>query len=255
MFKFLPCPDRYCCSDVMNQCKSITTCNKNRQGRLCGRCKYGTYINFFNNNCIAIERCAKTEKMFFWLFFFSTPIFLSLIIMFAKDLKENTKAVFGKLTSAIISRCCILYRRTKDYNIDADTTLESEDSFSFSGIFNILVSFYQIKSLIQIQPSSSTITIIDNIFDAKIFATNTQQMEAYCPFETIDVISRETLAGYGFSIIMVTTVLLALVLRKCAYKLQLRFSSVSGDKMFGRYYAGYYAVLAFCYKNISRLAG
>jgi len=130
---FLPCPDRYCCSEETNHCKTITTCNENRQGRLCGRCKNGTYINFFNNNCIPERRCGTTEKRAFWLFFLSTPIFLSLVLTFAKDLKENIKMVFSKFKWVI--HILLLSkqktRRTESLNIDADTTtFESEDLFS-----------------------------------------------------------------------------------------------------------------------------
>ena len=89
--KFLPCPDRYCCSGDTNPSKTITTCNKNRESRLCGRCKNGTYTNLFNNDCISVERFTKTNKTVFWLFFLSTPIFLSLILIFVKDLKIDQR--------------------------------------------------------------------------------------------------------------------------------------------------------------------
>ena len=79
-----------------------------------------------------------------------------------------------------------------------------------------------------------------------MFVAGTKQMEEFCPFEKVDIITRETLAGYGFLVIMVATVLLTLFLNKFIYN--------SLDTIFGRYYAGYYAVLAFCYKSISRLA-
>ena len=59
--RFLSCPVGYCCKG--NHCEKFDSCNTNRTGTLCGKCKKGTSENLINSNCIDPKEC---NDHWFW---------------------------------------------------------------------------------------------------------------------------------------------------------------------------------------------
>ena len=63
---FLPCPPGYCCSNRGQPCTSITSCNYNRRGILCGTCVDGFFESYFSTDCISVEKCTQKNRNHFW---------------------------------------------------------------------------------------------------------------------------------------------------------------------------------------------
>ena len=92
-YKFFLCPEGYCCSSTTKHCKSPITCNYNRKGRLCGKCKEGYFISFVNNKCIENSKCSDGSRQSFWAVFIITFIIVALLLVFFKDLITIMKYV------------------------------------------------------------------------------------------------------------------------------------------------------------------
>ena len=61
---FISCPVGYCCKG--NNCKKFNSCQANRRGELCGKCKKGLSENVINANCIETSKC--TDDWFWWIY-------------------------------------------------------------------------------------------------------------------------------------------------------------------------------------------
>ncbi|XP_057301430.1 uncharacterized protein LOC130635923 [Hydractinia symbiolongicarpus] len=81
--KFLPCPAHYCCSDKTEKCTSYDTCNANREKELCGSCKLGYRLNYFNADCIRTGSC---KTYIFWCLFCIHGILYTTFLAYYKDI-------------------------------------------------------------------------------------------------------------------------------------------------------------------------
>lgn len=63
----LLCPPYYCCTSKTNQCTSYNTCEYNREGRLCGRCKDGFHLDLISDRCIDRDKCKKQGYAIFFI--------------------------------------------------------------------------------------------------------------------------------------------------------------------------------------------
>ncbi|XP_047143666.1 uncharacterized protein LOC124817516 isoform X1 [Hydra vulgaris] len=85
--RFLPCPVGYCCKGT--HCEKFDSCNTNRTGTLCGKCKKGTSENLINSNCIDHKDC--NDKWFWSLYialgtaYIITFMYLDKISIFVKE--------------------------------------------------------------------------------------------------------------------------------------------------------------------------
>ena len=266
--EFIPCPSGYCCS-TEKECRSIESCRQNRIGRLCGKCKKGYQISYATNKCFKSDLCTSKHKTTFWIFYFILPMILASVLSFAKAIKEAAKKVFKtlkdktkKLFYSLKRRCCCfcccyfqkkgkrqvqieMSSSRKENNVDDNLEPEPKTQcYSFSAIFSILVSFYQIKSLVEINRSSSgRLSFIDNILNLRFLMM--EKLESYCPFINLDTITSEVLKGYGVPFVMVTFLAIMLTLCGC-FKVRNKFSSYL--------YVGFYIVISFCFKDLSNVS-
>ena len=254
-YEFLICPERYCCSRETVPCSAVSTCASHRRGRLCGACKRGYFISLTNNDCIHNSECTLERKIEFWLIFILASIALAFLLTFSKDIKELLKSFASKIKSNVLMKFSNGEPASTPEN-DEVISIQPEsiegDQISLSCIFNILVSFYQLKSLITLKNTRQNTGFIDQFFNIEFISRSRKHMQYLCPLEDITVVQRELLMGYINPLIMVLTVGLSLVV----YKIFKRYSCFTGNAtyFFGRFYVGYYVVLAFCYKNIAKVA-
>lgn len=79
---FKPCPQSYCCSPQNVKCVSYNTCNKNRQGVLCGSCKTNYRMNYFDGSCVLKMDCRK--HMFWLLYLFCVMLYMGGLFYYKK---------------------------------------------------------------------------------------------------------------------------------------------------------------------------
>ena len=116
-----------------------------------------------------------------------------------------------------------------------------------SAVFNIVMTFYQLKELITVKSTQTERSniYIDKIFNIEWVADGRKQFENQCPFTDMTVIHRMLLMGYVNPILMIFTVFACLICSKFWRNQSL---------LMGRFYVGYYFVLAFSYKNLCQTA-
>ena len=141
--KFLPCPRGICCTG--NQCNAIKSCNKNRFGTLCARCIESYMESFLSTDCISIHSCQNFAK--FWLLYCIYALILATFLYYMKGsitLIKTASSNFGR-----IFKSC---KKEKENYVETDTMIgidgaeehkEKTSHFTMSGIFALIVSFYQ----------------------------------------------------------------------------------------------------------------
>lgn len=89
--RFLPCPSYYCCS---RKCESYNDCNKYREGILCGTCKKGFHLNYFNEDCVKNNDCHIVSS---WMLLTSYTVSYVLLLMYYKSVVTFLSNALSKL--------------------------------------------------------------------------------------------------------------------------------------------------------------
>ena len=123
---------------------------------------------------------------------------------------------------------------------------------SFSAILNTVMTFYQLKALVTVKITNDTNSnaLIERFFNIELIYKGRVELDQLCAFHGATVVTKEIFKGYGVPLIMVLTVGVFLIISNL-YQIILKDSSQSTS---GKFYIGYYAVLAFCYKDICQTA-
>ena len=281
--EFIPCPEKYCCSTEEAPCTSYNTCNSNRIGILCGRCAEGYYLSYFSNKCIPLTKCTGYTRSLFWILYFTSAVTLTLILCFTEDVYNVLRMFFSLLKKKIIryyykneNECenenLRLLQTDKtappSYDIMPRNDKQTETNFpcqiSFSAIFNILVSFYQLQNLLQVPVDDknqwSLISLISDFFNLNVMI---ERLDKYCPLKEKDAVYRNALKNMFFPISMVLTVVLFMYIRKFCifFKYNVLQTSPQTNRsrkkrvsLTQRFYVGYYIVMAFSYEKLSSIA-
>ena len=282
-YEFITCPKNYCCSQEGANCTSYNTCNVNRNGRLCGSCTEGNYISYFSNECIETSKCTASTRLIFWIFYFGSAIFLTLALCFLEDFLNVLKMIFLFIKRKILNK--YMKRNQKCPKHGENSKTESNEiqikngitqsnekliernnrkQFSYSAIFNILVSFYQLQSLLQVPVDDksqwSFTSHVSNFFNLDIMV---QRVDKYCPSKSKSAIYRDVLKNFFLPLSMVLTILTIMYIRKFCVLLKARFpkNMLVNAKYFQtplslteRLYVGYYVVIAFSYEKLASIA-
>ena len=226
---FTACPKNYCCSK--KECIEIDSCRFNRTGVLCGSCKEGYQEDLFSENCMRVEECKN--KSSFWVVFLIVTLLLCVLFLYLKDLKPLFKGL-GIWIWTNIKKCGINCKKccqsndideeknesemkklnsegeeeydednpnaissngsaNKDYEEEHDKP-EEEPKYTMSGCINIIVGFYQMRSLLTVDVGTKyrksstyqeTVTEIMNLDFVRFISS-------LCPWEKL------TPVGEGF---------------------------------------------------------
>uniref|UniRef100_A0A7M5V891 Uncharacterized protein n=2 Tax=Clytia hemisphaerica TaxID=252671 RepID=A0A7M5V891_9CNID len=205
---FTACPRAYCCTK--KECKSIDSCKSNRTGTLCGSCKEGFQEDFFTAKCVPKSKCKN--RAVFWFFFALSALVVCVLFLFMKDITVFLKSLFGRLCS-----CCSKSEEGNEVDQDQDWECkissssaaghgnedevqvimiakpEEEKQLTMSGAFNIIVGFYQIRSLLTVDLGTkyeNSTTYQSEI--TRIFDLDFTFIKSICPMEGL------TAKGEGF---------------------------------------------------------
>ena len=254
VLKFLPCPKDFCCTG--SQCNSIKSCNKNRVGTLCGRCIKSYVESFLSANCISVHSCQNFAK--FWLLYCLYALIIVTILYYMKNLISLIRTISSKM-SKIFQSC--LKQEESEVEIDmANDIDESEERtekmphFTMSGIFAIIVSFYQIKQLMNVdgQYKNSTtflfFTFISRCLNLEIV---TVTYSSYCPMRNLDAVSKIFIKTYFLTVTLILVSSMNCFMSRVFHSSYLSFGKRSSLKPSERVEVCLIRILLLSYKNIA----
>ena len=282
-YEFITCPKNYCCSQEGSKCNSYDTCNVNRNGRLCGSCTEGNYISYFSNECVETSKCTAFTRLIFWIFYFGSAVFFTLTLCFTEDLLNALKVIFLFIKKKMLKKFMKKIQkspkhgensRTESIEIQINSSItQSKENliernkrkqFSYSAIFNVLVSFYQLQSLLQVpvdrKDQKPFTFLVSDFFNLDIIL---QTVDKYCPSKSNSVIYRDVLKNFLLPLSMVLTTLIIMYIRKFCMFLKARFPKTvlliskhfqTPLSLTERLYVGYYVVITFSYKKLASIA-
>lgn len=231
---FLPCPFGYCCSQTSNKCKSYSDCNFNREGILCGSCRKGYSVNYFTDLCTAQSSCHS--QVLFWMIFMLTAIMYTLLLLFVKEVGFFTKYYIIKLVGKfrksqevesfplteqsesgihINDEFIIIDAYPDQKEVDEINSVNIRyitENSQFSGIFKIMVLFYQIKALINISINTKKSSVkeieesLSSLLNLKIPLFSI--IAAVCPTKYLNAVSKTVIKEFLFVLLMLMFVVI-----------------------------------------------
>ena len=251
---FLPCPKGFCYT--ANQCNTINSCNKNRVGTLCGRCIKDHVESFLSTDCMSIHSCQNFTT--FWLVYCIYAFILTTFLYYMKDFITLIKTTLRN-SSKILKSC----KKEKESYSEIDITIdvvgaeehqEKTSHFTVSGIFTLIVSFYQIKQLMKVDvqyknsTDSSFIKFITDCLNIEMVAVT---YSSYCPMSNLDAVSKIFIKTY----LLIATLLIACLINYFTSAIFHFFRSslgrLSSLKPSDRFGVCFIRLLMLSYKNMA----
>ena len=274
MLQFIPCPEQYCCSKKSVECVSYNTCNSYRTGRICGTCMEGYFISYFSNECIPISKCTRATRFIFWVSYITVSLIFTIVLCFAKYILVLCKKGLFLLKKKMRRQkqeveTCLSKLDHYDLVLEPNskqTQTKFPKEISYSAIFNVLVSLYQLRSLQQIptddKGNSSYMSTISDFFNLNIMIQTTDK---YCPKRDTDPVYRDFLKHFLLPVIMISSILIALNIKyifrfitKHVFRgINHHCKSKSQGKSLPlrkQFCVGFYVVVAFSYQKVSTFA-
>ena len=202
-------PNDYCCSQEGAACVSYDTCNVNRTGLLCGSCTEGNYISYFSNKCIEASKCIASTRSIFWIFYFVSAVFLTLLLCFLKDILSILTMVVvfikRKILKTFVERnqnCQKNGNNNERELLEIPThnattkTNEEQTQKVFQTRFHILqfsiffFPFISCKVPIDDKDQWSSTSLVSNFFNLDIMI---RRVDKYCPVKDKNAIFRDVL--------------------------------------------------------------
>ena len=253
--KFVSCPLNFCCS--ADQCKTITSCNKWRSGTLCGKCSKNNTESFLSTNCISVNLCKNSGK--FWLIYCAYALILASCLYYMKDLIVLIKTAGGK-----VSKVFKFFRKEKKIEGETDEMIsiigneehpeEKISHFTMSGIFALIVSFYQIKEVMAVDVKHknaslwSFITFISKFINLEIVAIKSS---SYCPMNDLNAVSKAFIKTYLLTVALIMASLMNYFVSRLYYSFGGKLGRRSSLKPSDRLGVCLVRVLMLNYKNMA----
>ena len=252
--KFLLCPRGFCCTG--GQCNTINSCNKKRTGTLCGRCIESYVESFLSTDCVSLYSCQNFTT--FWLLYYVYALILATFLYYMKDVISLIKTT-AKSSSKILKSC----KKEKENESEIDVIISivgaEEDekktsNFTVSGIFTLIVSFYQIKQLmkVDVQHKNSTdfsfITLITDFLNLEIVAVT---FSSYCPMSNLDAVSKIFIKTYLLSATLLVACLINYFMSEIFHYFRSSIGRLSSLKPSDRFGVCFIRLLMLSYKNIA----
>ena len=253
--KFVPCPLNFCCS--ADQCKTIISCNKGRTGTLCGKCSKSNTESFLSTNCISVNLCKNFGT--FWLIYCAYALSLATCLYYMRDLIILIKTTGGKVSK--VFKFFQKERKDEDETDEMISIIGSEEHpeekvshFTMSGIFALIVSFYQIKEVMAVDVKYgsagrfSFITVITKFINLEIVAMNSA---SYCPMTDLNAVSKAFIKTYLLTFAFIMASLMNYLISRIYYSFGGKIRRESSLKPSDRLGVCLIRVLMLSYKNIA----
>ena len=108
------CPDGYCCTEN-DQCDGINTCNINRTGNVCGKCRKGLSEVLFSTECLSADRCVGAIALLYYTI--CVIIYVAFLASY-KDLQKYAATKIKDLYKRIKDQVCLYWKKNDSTNSD-----------------------------------------------------------------------------------------------------------------------------------------
>ena len=136
----------------------------------------------------------------------------------------------------------------------AEEYLEKTSHFTMSGIFTLIVSFYQIKQLMKIDvhyknsSDFSLITFVTDSFNLEIIAVT---YSSYCPMSTLDAVSKTFIKTYLLTATLLIACLINYLISAILHYFRSSIGRLSSLKPSDRFGVCFIRLLMLSYKNMA----
>ena len=254
---FVPCPWNYCCNT--NLCKKINSCNKGRAGPLCGRCSKNYTESFLSRNCIFVNSCQSFA--IFWLIYCVYAFSLATCLYYLKELIVLIKTTGSKVSK--VFKCFLRHKKSEGEIelvvevVGAEEHLGKISHFTVSGIFALIVSFYQVKQVMYVDveyknaSGFSFITFISKFINLEIIAMNSS---SYCPMNYLNAVTKAFIKTYLLNIALILASLVNYFVSLVYYSFGGKLGRTSSLKPSDRLGVCFIRVLMLNYKNMASVS-
>ena len=193
--KFLPCPREYCCQ--AKNCLTFNSCNENREGILCGKCRKGYAQGLSSAKCIKVSKCGNPVT---WTIVILGGIGYLGFLLYLSEISSILKKVLSwkKLNKQTELEGSSAQSQTA--SVSLNNTLK--ENFVFSGLIKVIFFFFQTEPLIRVgQSPSSRHRFLHMAETLRTFYTNAInfQISTFCPFKIVSPVVNHVLsAGFPF---------------------------------------------------------
>ena len=253
--KFVACPPNFGCS--ADQCKTITICNKGRSGTLCGKCSKNNTESFLSAKCISVNLCKNFGK--FWLIYCAYALSLATCVYYMRDLIILIKTAGGKVSK--VFKFFQKEKSSEDETVEMISIIGGEGHpeekiapFTMSGIFALIVSFYQVRGVMAVDvryrgiSRFSFITVISKFINLEIVAVNSA---SYCPMTDLNAVSKAFIKTYLLTVALIMASLMNYLISRIYYSFGGKLRRESSLKPSDRLGICLIRVLMLNYKNIA----
>ena len=230
--QFLPCPTKYCCQE--RNCTTYSSCYKNREGTLCGRCKEGFVQTIHSTECIRRSKCGS---IVIWPLIILGGLIYIVCLMYLNEIS----CVLKKIVSC--RRKETITTRTENLASSGAVHVHVNESFVFSGLIEVIFFFAQGEPLIRIDRDDFIENQYINL--ARTYTSTAAnvlnfQLSLSCPFRFItSVMSRILAAGFPFILLVLLGVIAVFFysihyFRKVVLKINVNYAAINDFKFKAR---------------------
>ena len=216
----MPCPRGYCCSSDSNPCVSHNTCNVGRQGILCGRCKSGYMLNFFDKSCIP-KGSYKCNLSLFVVYIMTVSCLYTFLFTLFPIIVEKMKQCYTRNKVPGNEEDAGELNSEYDDGIKQETMAISNNPIPMGAVVTQIVFFFQLASIVHIEPvqRSKIVTHQDNgnsmrtnIFDAFNFRFSVYR--EVCPTDNMTFVFKLAI-NLGLKLNTLVNIFWVFVVYKC----------------------------------------
>ena len=199
--KFLSCPIEYCCQG--KGCISYS-CNKNREGVLCGRCRKGFVQELTSSKCIEKRLCGSA---LIWLVVILGGLSYVIFLMYLPEISNFIKT--------------IVYWK-KGNNPNGSNTV-ADKNYALAALIKVIFFFSQMEPLLKIEQNtgaslkhSKRFIQMAYQFKSILTAALNFQISISCPFKTLTAVTKT--AVHACFPVVALLVLASLLITLCMVK-------------------------------------
>ena len=187
IIRFVPCPREYCCQ--RQDCVTFNSCNKNREGILCGQCRKGYVHGIATSKCIKASECGS---LMVWPIIILSGIAYLLFLMYLSEIADSLKMFLARKKSNP-SKMLIGYTQTRT------TDLKNRLSQSYAiSLIKIIFFFCPVEPLIRVNQNAShknNFISITQSLSSLYKDTLNFKISLSCPLKNVSPIISQVLPG------------------------------------------------------------
>lgn len=198
---FISCPSGYCCTN--GTCTSYNTCAPNRTGYLCGYCSKNHTESIYSSDCLNNADC---KPYVYWIICFLTAFCYVFVVLYFKEIVHFFNYLLkDSLNIPTKHRLFKMFRaEEKEENVvllqnctsgDQATSAVKANSTSTTGFLKVIIFFYQVELLLNINASSKNdynlfkkFSVVETII---AYVGSFKSFSPMCPYGGMNAVGKE----------------------------------------------------------------